>query len=83
MNKARQHYYSELISNDSNDLKHLLKVSKNLLNIASIPVLPPHEAKQQLANEMGAFLLGRLLISVPTSIIIHHKSAELAPTTAT
>ena len=81
MNKARQDYYSDLISNNSNDLKHLFKVSKNLLNIASTPVLPPHEDKQQLANEMGAFFIGRLLTFVPISIIIHHKSAELAPMT--
>ena len=36
-------------------LKHFFKVSKYLLNIASTPVLPPHEDKQQLANEMGTF----------------------------
>ena len=60
MNKARQDYYSDLISNNSNDLKHLFKVSKNLLNIASTPVLPPHEDKQQLANEMGAFFIRKI-----------------------
>ena len=60
MNKARQDYYSDLISNNSNDLKHLFKVSKNLLNIASTPVLPPHEHKQQLANEMGAFFIRKI-----------------------
>ena len=52
MNKARQDYYSGLISSNGNDLRHLFKVSKNLLNITSTPVLPPHEDKQQLANEM-------------------------------
>ena len=81
MNKARHDCYSDLISNNSNDLKHLFKVRKNLLNIASTPVLPPHEDKQQLGNEMGAFFIGRLLTFVPISIIIHHKSAELAPMT--
>ena len=60
MNKARQDYYSDLISNNSNDLKHLFKVSKNLLNIASTPVLPLHEDKQQLANEMGAFFIRKI-----------------------
>ena len=75
MNKARQDY-SDLISNNSNDLKHLFKVSKNLLNTASTTVLPPHEDKQQLANETST-----LLIFVPISIIIHHKSAELTPMT--
>ena len=60
MNKARQDYYSDLISNNSNDLKHLFKVSKNLLNIASAPVLPPHEDKEQLANEMGAFFIRKI-----------------------
>ena len=60
MNKARQDYYSDLISNNSNDLKHLFKVSKNLLNIASTPVLPPHEEKQQLANETGAFFIRKI-----------------------
>ena len=60
MNKARQDYYSDLISNNSNDLNHLFKVSKNLLNIASTPVLPPHEDKQQLANEMGAFFIRKI-----------------------
>ena len=60
MNKARQAYYSDLMSNNSNDLKHLFKVSKNLLNIASTPVLPPHEDKQQLANEMGAFFIRKI-----------------------
>ena len=55
MNKARQDYYSDLISSNGNDLRHLFKVSKNLLNITSTPVLPPHEDKQQLANEMGTF----------------------------
>ena len=60
MNKARQDYYSDLMSNNSNDLKHLFKVSKNLLNIASTPVLPPHEDKQQLANEMGAFFIRKI-----------------------
>ena len=60
MNKARQDYYSDLISNNSNDLKHLFTVSKNLLNIASTPVLPPHDDKQQLANEMGAFFIRKI-----------------------
>ena len=46
---------SDLISSNGNDLRHLFKVSKNLLSIASTPVLPPHEDKQQLANEMGTF----------------------------
>ena len=50
MNKARENYYGDLISNNGNDLKHLFKVSTNLLNIASTPVLPAHEDKQQLAN---------------------------------
>ena len=52
---ARQDYYSGLISSNGNDLRHLFKVSKNLLNITSTPVLPQHEDKQQLANEMGTF----------------------------
>ena len=60
MNKAWQDYYSDLISNNSNDLHHLFKVSKNLLNIASTPVLPLHEDKQQLANEMGAFFIRKI-----------------------
>ena len=60
MNKARQDYYSDLISNNRNDLKHLFKVSKNLLNIASTPVLPLHEDKQQLANEMGTFFIRKI-----------------------
>ena len=55
MNKARQDYYSDLISSNGSDHRHLSKVSKNLLNITSTPVLPPHEDKQQLANEMGTF----------------------------
>ena len=46
MNKARQDYYRDLISNDGNDLKHLFKVSNYLLNIASTPILPLHEDKQ-------------------------------------
>ena len=72
MNKARQDYYSDLISNNSNDLNHLFKVSKNLLNIASSNSL----------MRWAPSSLGRLLISVPISIIIHHKSAVLAPMTA-
>ena len=55
MNKARQGYYSDLIFSTGNNLRHLFKVSKNLLNITSTPVLPPHEDKPQLANEMGTF----------------------------
>ena len=49
-NKARQDYYSDLISNNSNDLKHLFKVSKNLLN----------EDKQQLGNKLGAFFIRKI-----------------------
>ena len=60
MNKARQDYYSDLISNNGNDLKYLFKVSKYLLNIASTPVLPPHEDKQQLANELGTFFIRKI-----------------------
>ena len=60
MNKARQDYYSDLISNNGNDLKHLFKVSKYLLNIASTPVLPPHDDKQQLANEMDTFFIRKI-----------------------
>ena len=62
MNKARQDYYSDLISNNGNDLKqsHLFKVGKNLLNIAITPILPLHEDKQQLANEMGAFFIRKI-----------------------
>ena len=59
MNKARQDYYSGLISSNGNDL---FKVSKNLLNITSTPVLPPHEDKQQLANEMGTFFNRKIAI---------------------
>ena len=58
-NKVRQDYYSDLISNN-NDLKHLFKVSKNLLNIVSTHVLPPHEDKQQIANEIGAFFIRKI-----------------------
>ena len=60
MNKARQDYCSDLISNNGNDLKYLFKVSKYLLNIASTPVLPPHEDKQQLANELGTFFIRKI-----------------------
>lgn len=60
MNKALQDYYSDLICNNGNDLKHLFKVSKYLLNIASIPVLPPHEDKQQLANELGTYFIRKI-----------------------
>ena len=60
MNKARQDYYSDLISNNGNDLKHLFEVSKYLLNIASTPVLPLHEDKQQLADEMGTFFIRKI-----------------------
>ena len=55
MNKARQDYFSGLISSNGNDRKLLFKVSKNLLTITSTPVLPPHEDKQQLANQNGTF----------------------------
>ena len=57
MNKARRDNYGDLISNDSYDLKHLFKVSKNLL---STTVLQPHEDKQQIANEIGAFFIRRI-----------------------
>lgn len=60
MNKARQDYYSDLISNNGNDIKHLFKVSKYLSNIASTPILPPHEDKQQLANELGTFFFRKI-----------------------
>ena len=60
MNKARQDYCSDIISNNSNDLKRLFKVSKNLLNIASTPVFPPHEGKKQLAKEMVAFFIRKI-----------------------
>ena len=35
---------------------------RGLVNIASTPVLPPHEDKQLLANEMGAFLIRKIAI---------------------
>ena len=60
MSKARQDIYSDLISNNGNDLKHLFKVSKYLLNIPSTPVLPPHENKQQLANELSTFFIRKI-----------------------
>ena len=60
MSKARQDNYSDLISNNGNDLKHLFKVSKYLLNIPSTPVLPPHEDKQQLANELSTFFIRKI-----------------------
>ena len=60
MKKARQDYYSDLVSNNSNDLHRLFKVSKNLLNIATTPVFPSHKDKQQLANEMGAFFIRKV-----------------------
>ena len=56
MNKARQDYYSDLISSIDNDLGHLFKVSKNLLNITSTLVLPPHEDKQQLAGLRDGYI---------------------------
>ena len=60
MNEARRVYYSTLIAENSHDQKHLFKVSKKLLNITGIPVLPPHEDKQKLANEMGTFLIKKI-----------------------
>ena len=86
MNKARQDYYSDLIFSNDNDLRHLFKVSKNLLNITSTPVFC-HRMRRVRTNSNSLtrwahFSIERLLISVPTSIIIHHKFAELAPVTA-
>ena len=43
-----------------NDLKYLFKVSKYLLNIASTPVLPPQEDKQQLSNKFGTFFMRKI-----------------------
>ena len=60
MNKARRDYYSNLIAENSYDQKHLFKVSKKLLNITSTPILPPHEDKQKLANEMGMFFVKKI-----------------------
>ena len=60
MNEARQVYYSTLIAENSHDKKHLFKVSKKLLNITGSPVLPLHEDKQKLANEMGMFFIKKI-----------------------
>ena len=60
MNEARRVYYSTLIAENSRDQKHLLKVSKKVLNITGTPVLPPHEEKQKLANEMGMFFIKKI-----------------------
>ena len=64
MNEARRVYYIILIAENSHDQKHLFKVSKKLLNIAGTPVLPPHEDKQKLANEMGMFFIKKSPIFV-------------------
>ena len=60
MNEARRVYYSTLIAENSHDQKHLFKVRKKLLNITGTPVLPPHEDKQKLANEMSMFLIKKI-----------------------
>lgn len=44
--KLGKTYYNDLNTSKSNDLKHLLKVSKNLLKTTSTPVLPPHKDKR-------------------------------------
>ena len=64
MNEARRVYYSILIAENSHDQKHLFKVRKKLLNITGTPVLPPHEDKQKLANEMGMFFIKKSPIFV-------------------
>ena len=64
MNEARWVYYSTLIAENSHDQKHLFKVSKKLLNITGTLVLPPHEDKQKLANEMGMFFIKKSPIFV-------------------
>ena len=64
MNEARRVYYIILIAENSHDQKHLFKVSKKLLNITGTPVLPPHEDKQKLANEMGMFFIKKSPIFV-------------------
>ena len=60
MNEARRVYYSTLIAENSHDQKHLFKVSKKLLNITGTLVLPPHEDKQKLANEMSMFFIKKI-----------------------
>ena len=61
MNEARWVYYSTLIAENSHDQKHLFKVSKKLLNITGTLVLPPHEDKQKLANEMSMFFIKKIV----------------------
>ena len=60
MNEARRVYYSTLIAENSRDKKYLFKVSKKVLNITGTPVLPPHEEKQKLANEMGMIFIKKI-----------------------
>ena len=64
MNEARRVYYIILIAENSHDQKHMFKVSKKLLNITGTPVLPPHEDKQKLANEMGMLFIKKSPIFV-------------------
>ena len=61
MNKSRCEFYTDFISNSSDDQGKLFAATKKLLNQSAETPSPPNGDKLALANDMGSFCIRKIL----------------------
>ena len=60
MNKARQHFYSNFLEDNSSDQTKLFNASKKLLGTGEMLCFPDHLDKTVLANDIGKCFVRRI-----------------------
>ena len=61
MNEARCTYYKEFIDENSSDQSKLFRACKSLPNLQADKSLPPHTVASVLANEMGEYVINKIV----------------------
>ena len=60
MNKSRREFYTDFVSNFSDDQRKLFAATKKLFNQTAYTPFPPHGDKLPLANDMGSFFIKKM-----------------------
>ena len=60
MNKSRREFYTDFVSNISEDQRKLFAATKKLFNQTADTPFPPHGDKLALANDMGSFFIKKI-----------------------
>ncbi|WAR20367.1 hypothetical protein MAR_002205, partial [Mya arenaria] len=68
MLQTKKDYYSSKIEENSNDRRHLLKLTNTLMGCKRDTVLPSTDNDKSLANKFCDFFIGKLSVSVTTNL---------------